>query len=189
MFLNVLEIHSFPSNSAHLVLDHQISYREPWIISQATSSSSSRGTLRCSWGGWEMNSAYYQQRFLVCRRKRSGLCWFHQTVDSHLFCPLQLHSRVQAGARAERLHPGQVWRRRSAGVLQQGPVMMGWTHTIELLLSSYHSKFLLFPLVRNGGFLFSVSPFFFLVFKSNWSSRAPPDSQIPLPQEQSSALL
>lgn len=31
-----------------------------------------------------MNSPYYQQRFLVCRHKRSGLCCFHQTVDSHL---------------------------------------------------------------------------------------------------------
>lgn len=73
--------------------------------------------------------------------------------------------------------------------------MMGWTrvicstHTIEPLISSYYSKFLLFPLVRNGGILFSVSPFFFLVFKSNWSSRAPADSRILLPQEQSSALL
>lgn len=48
--------------------------------------------------------------------------------------------------------------------------MMGWTrvicstHTIERLLSSYYSKFLLFPLVRNGGILFSVSPLFLLGF-------------------------
>lgn len=58
------------------------------MISQATSCSSSRRTLRCSWGGWEMNSPYYQQCFLVCRHNRSGLRWFHQTVDSHFFSVL-----------------------------------------------------------------------------------------------------